>query len=846
MKRFIFSFFLCGMILSVFAQNDRMYVFRNDDDFNVFSVADIDSITFSEYDLDSIRQDTVCTQVVWTEDSIYRIPIENIDSVTFSEPKTKYAKNVVRIESDWLPAISKVDGMTISFTGEIEQFYKPVKGDILIYENFDSYFPSGFAGRVVKINNTNGFDVLCDSVTFDQVYDCYVHSGEYYIYNEGTKDSPLYKMASKRVPGWQPKIELTIPATDNISISGLLGLTFIPEFLQQGNKTIFKITIEDEEEFTATLSGDVGVNAFLESKPIKIEFRIPNTPFLINTEVSLFSEIELKGELSGKATLASGGSQTISFGRSLKDFGREKKPRKPKDIQYTIDGGITGKMGVGVAPVISIKAIGDIVETKSKLYISSGLKSTFEAKAGWSSEQAWIANYDATLDWYVDFRLVTAAKMKLLGYEFNEEEELWNLSITLNSWYYFPEASNTSKDVLTNRCVDFATSLSRNTPVFFDYQLGYRIYDTDDNIVKTEYTNCFYRKEKDFQRRYSELQMCDLERNKDYYAKPVFKWFKFEIPAKDSVQFSLADVSITNFQITDTTYSKDAKFEYEGEYYKYRFSCDVTVELLDTTGVIDWGYAYIDPKGDTAFISLTDFESPYTDSRYVYYRNEASSTLVLIPYSKHKNDTENTFGQKRTFDLLYSFYCNSPHHPHLVDLGLPSGTLWACSNVNAKNPEDFGGFYAYGEKKEKNFYSQSNYPFIIDYGYGYKEYALSGDISGGSFDVAREICGYDWVIPNLKQIRELSDSCVWTWEETNGVTGYKVTGPNGNSIFLPAAGFKSSEHMSAGVRGEYVSSYSIGDKVYVIDFTEEKHEVKTWSPVNGRTVRPVGRKKKDQ
>ncbi len=124
-----------------------------------------------------------------------------------------------------------------------------------------------------------------------------------------------------------------------------------------------------------------------------------------------------------------------------------------------------------------------------------------------------------------------------------------------------------------------------------------------------------------------------------------------------------------------------------------------------------------------------------------------------------------------------------PDGPVAIDLGLPSGTKWASCNVGATKPEEYGGYYAWGETEEKEVYSDDTYKY-----YQNGSYVNLGDISGTEYDVAHVKWGGDWVMPTMDDIKELLNYCTSEWTTINGVNGRKFTGPNSNSIFLPAAG----------------------------------------------------------
>ena len=125
-----------------------------------------------------------------------------------------------------------------------------------------------------------------------------------------------------------------------------------------------------------------------------------------------------------------------------------------------------------------------------------------------------------------------------------------------------------------------------------------------------------------------------------------------------------------------------------------------------------------------------------------------------------------------------------------VDLGLPSGLKWAPFNLGASAPEEFGYYYAWGETEPKSDYSWSTYKFARSFSTMITKYH-AGDkktILDPEDDVAHVTLGSKWRIPTVDEWRELIEQCTWTKISRNGINGRLVTGNNGNSIFLPAAG----------------------------------------------------------
>ena len=189
-----------------------------------------------------------------------------------------------------------------------------------------------------------------------------------------------------------------------------------------------------------------------------------------------------------------------------------------------------------------------------------------------------------------------------------------------------------------------------------------------------------------------------------------------------------------------------------------------------------------------------------------------------------------------------------------IDLGLPSGTKWASCNVGATKPEEYGGYYAWGETNEKDYYDASRYEHaqIDEYGWSvgngpcYNAVNIGSNISGTQYDAATANWGGSWKMPTLDQIKELIDNCSSEWTQINDVNGRKFTGPNGNSIFLPAAGSRCNDSFNdVGSIGQYWSC-SLSTELYLwahgLAF-HFRYGGNVWSDVSdrycGRSVRPV-------
>lgn len=121
-----------------------------------------------------------------------------------------------------------------------------------------------------------------------------------------------------------------------------------------------------------------------------------------------------------------------------------------------------------------------------------------------------------------------------------------------------------------------------------------------------------------------------------------------------------------------------------------------------------------------------------------------------------------------------------------IDLGL--SVYWADRNVGAISAEESGDYFAWGETKTKDAFSEKYYKWFnpVDSSYSF----LGDDISGTRYDVARMKLGEKWRMPTEAELDELFNRCDVQLKEKNGVRGYELIGPNGNCIFLPAAGYR--------------------------------------------------------
>lgn len=166
----------------------------------------------------------------------------------------------------------------------------------------------------------------------------------------------------------------------------------------------------------------------------------------------------------------------------------------------------------------------------------------------------------------------------------------------------------------------------------------------------------------------------------------------------------------------------------------------------------------------------------------------ASGFTVTIDYGEKGSlvkQTVNPQNVKRSSLLHMPEFILADMTGPFVDLGL--SVKWASMNVGASSPEEYGNYYAWGETQTKSSFTKGNYVYYDLESRAYMD--LGEDISGTEYDAATVNWGEEWRMPTMAELQELVDLCTWAEYRLNRVKGNRITGPNGNSIFIPNSGY---------------------------------------------------------
>lgn len=197
------------------------------------------------------------------------------------------------------------------------------------------------------------------------------------------------------------------------------------------------------------------------------------------------------------------------------------------------------------------------------------------------------------------------------------------------------------------------------------------------------------------------------------------------------------------------------------------------------------------------------------------------------------------------FLLLTGIPSFSQNANDAVDLGL--SVNWATHNVGANSPVDYGTYLAWGEMEAKSRYWFDTYKYTDAEECEQCLMDLGESICGTEYDMARQLWKGKWRLPTNTEIMELINDCSWEWTVIDGINGFRVTGPNGNSIFLPAGGYIRNDKNEE--QGEQCSYWG-GTKSFIrnahtllafVDKDNNRNWIKCWGDYRpmGRLVRPV-------
>jgi len=634
---------------------EAFYIYRNDGQFNAFFREEIDSIGFSHFDADSLHYHKIASQVVYTSDSTYFIPLVAIDSVNFVTPPTVYKEDVTRLEYNLLDYIIGADGLTLKLKPETPTMIIPMKGDKLVLLEGCEALPYGFSGIVSSVQfGSSSIDVVCEQAYLEDLFNSFCSVTTVYGANADDEDATrvLPVSGSRRVV-YSPddfvfslgpyKVNRSYEVSQGIAFDGDLALTggasysveVQPTFrihtfliLGEGQGTYFNYSITGNLRVTSQTSLYGGLSYNHDFDGLIASFPIPQTANMVNFYINPGLFVRADATITSSIT----STQNYTFGSVFDFSSKGLNSVKPSiggrlasssvDMSGSLDGSLAGGAYLEIGFNLLSREIAKVCvrgEMGARFSGSFVLRNSDVENA--SKETKLYERMKASeveLGTFVNFSLQASVAHTGNGLT-------WELSQPIHRWKLVPEFANTKLTQTSGSKTSLDAYTEMSGDCLFPVGVGYKLLDSNKNEVGnynagTNYTNKAGKMEHTF-------SGLDESKLYDYKVYPKVRIFGFDVLA-----------------------SPEAKL-----------------------------------KGETS--------------------------------------------------------CPDENHPHWIDLGI--GTQWRCCNEGASRPEEYGGYYTFGQVASA---------------------------------------------PTLEQIKALVNNCSYTWTTQNGVNGGKFTGPNGGTIFLPAAG----------------------------------------------------------
>lgn len=648
---------------------EAFYIYRNDGQFNAFFRDEVISIDYSYEDTDENTYDEVVTQIVNTADSVYKIPLAAIDSVSFVQQEMEFQPDVMRMDASWLPYVVEITDNSISFLPSTPTVLLPQQGQVLVTETFESPFETGFSGRVKRKDTYPDRIVFeVENVLLSDIYKRLVTVG--ISSSEGAEENVTRR--SRRIWGINTDHGFTFPLMPIVDLAvGPVSISCTPTITMKYIVCLWEDNLKDylDIRFYQTYDGSVSINANLEKS-------FTPEPIWIGPGISVPTPVPgLYGRVQWGGFFRATGSVQLSATRKFyregvsgfvysegSGFKKINEWKNPPEEDWEASISIDGSISAGLAGRLQFGIVHEkLASADITLYVGPEISGHAELKA---TELAVDKNlYSAIKDSEITLSIITdvVPGYQLVGFKSSavmpepptHQDTPISLKFTwpLNHWYLVPEFDNLKWKAETDGG-DLSGDISRD--LLPKVALGWGLYDEDDNIYKKVYFSEGYRKLEDWPYQGLSYHLDKVNKSTTYKAYPLVRLMGVEMRADKSVDVSVMEcpVKITNFEQTNSRYEKDA-FTNNGRKFSYKYDCAVTVELTNSENVEDWGYVYEDPDGQLARISLNSYGSPYTDTRYAYYRNEASSTVRLYEYVKFASDSEYYYGEPKDYEVSH-------------------------------------------------------------------------------------------------------------------------------------------------------------------------------------------------
>ncbi len=555
-NRILYIVVMLMVSLSASAQSvtESLYVYRNDGKINAFYPNEIDSMTYSNRDLNGVEHNDMVVQEIWTADSVYRIPLSVIDSISVNTPEVIYAPKVKKLDPDYLPYLKKVDELTLSFSNDLPYALRINNGDILLYEKFDDRFEFGFAGKVESVSSEGDLLVAaCEPASLSEIYDQFIAVDNFMLEGDeqgasGTRasgsatiDVPValnLKMGSYGSINGSGKLSLNIKVTANIS-NGHSFIELIPHYSLDLGASI-------------SMSCETGGKPNFTSRLFSVPLVFTHIPFL-KGEIAFdeFVKASFKGKVEVGVNTKMGGGVAVTY-----EDGKLKSSRIPFTINTNLDGsaGAEGNLWSGIVVAPSIYAVGKVVEFS--FLNGFGPNFEFNIKADLFSG----STYESIKDGTLETSLKLASEFEATHILQNPENKFKRacgpeVKFAEHTFYLLPDFTNPEVKSDT-KSITVSTKAVRD--ILIPCKVGLCILDEGEKVIEKYYDiDSKTALTPEFEINYTFEN--NLKQGKKYIVRPLVKLFGMEFQANPEQECYL-DCNVS----TGMAYATLSSFEASG------------------------------------------------------------------------------------------------------------------------------------------------------------------------------------------------------------------------------------------------------------------------------------------
>lgn len=661
MKRIILTFaFFLSTVVGVFAQNNNaVYVYRNDGEFNAFRKQDVLKMEVSHYDVNDNYHQDVQMQIIYTPDSVYKIPLAVIDSVSFVSPEAKLNSMVFPLEGKHDPYITKAETLSFVFLLSTPSEYLPSKGNIVVSSYDCQSFVDGIIGKVESISKTaEGYEYTCSQATLDDIYDQIVYFGE--IGNDMIRPSKS-KGVSSLVSGTEASLTKILWDAE---FSHTLSYSGTTTNINAADKAYMKATIRKTltmplyvnivVENIADAKFDFNANCAASVAPDRVQLGntincprivIPEFPLIwFVPQLRLFGYIEEQGEINLDFAAHFTRSDRVDMIYSNGAWNFYYAPKTSGGIDVA-EVSMKGYAEVGLQPeiMISLNGFPTGIGLNGKIGLKESIDFKFDALKYFDTGM-----YDALKDSKAYTTVPQSFSVFAQAGLF--ERSATKGELQLNSRepslgtdkYLLPLFSEIKTEKQNDSSFSMTTTVSRD--LLLPVSVGYSISDENNNLVYTSYSSTTHYR--------GSQTLTDVYGGKGTTIFPMVKFGNVELTATPKAKLNTGLPKISAFKQMQSSYSKKAEFVNNGVNYKLQYYVSVTVEIESIDGIEDWGYVCKDTDGNVERISLMKFGNSHTDYHFIY-SNVLATSVFLYGYVKYEGEADYIYDTPNEYALKY-------------------------------------------------------------------------------------------------------------------------------------------------------------------------------------------------